>query len=355
MFLLIKFSIITYMRSLKQLIYGGIFLIILALIVWWIIGLVYTPNPTCFDNRKNQGETGIDCGGPCVSCEIKSLAPISISNKYVIPLPDGIGIAVELTNRNTNWAARSFDYVITLKDQFGNSLGSFDGNSFIYGGELKYIVVPRVQIVSNSVASIDMDIQDPQWVPAAQFQKPDTEMQDLRTIYEEGIMVSANIYNKDVQLFTNMQVLALVFNRSGSLIGASQTIIDSLSALASAQVRILFPKNLDLYQPIILPTVSFSKTLKQDDTGTDVKNLQGVLAEQGFYTGAISGFFDQDTIGAVQRFQSENNLAPTGELDETTRAFLNNLLQSQTPQQTAPVKDTSVDASRTKVFVNAKR
>jgi hypothetical protein len=343
------------MRSLKQFLYSGFFLIILALIVWWIVGLVYTPNPTCFDNRKNQNETGVDCGGPCISCEIKSLKPVSVSNKYIIPLPDGIGIAVELVNQNADWGASSFVYTVTLKDQFGNSLGSFSGNSFIYGGELKYIVVPRVQVVGSSVASIEMDIQDPQWMPAMQFQKPDIEIQDLRTTDNQGIIVSANVYNKDARSFQNTQILALVFNRSGALIGASQTVIDSLSALEIKNVRVLFPKNLDLYQPIIAPTISLSKTLAQDDTGTDVKNLQSILAEQGFYTGAISGFFDQDTAGALQQFQSENNIEPTGELNETTRVFINNLLQSETPQQTAPVKDTSVDATKTKVFINAKR
>lgn len=28
-----------------------------------------TVQPTCFDNIQNQGETGIDCGGPCQACE----------------------------------------------------------------------------------------------------------------------------------------------------------------------------------------------------------------------------------------------------------------------------------------------
>ena len=26
------------------------------------------PAPTCFDGIQNQGETGVDCGGPCSSC-----------------------------------------------------------------------------------------------------------------------------------------------------------------------------------------------------------------------------------------------------------------------------------------------
>lgn len=26
------------------------------------------PTPTCYDGKQNQGETGIDCGGPCASC-----------------------------------------------------------------------------------------------------------------------------------------------------------------------------------------------------------------------------------------------------------------------------------------------
>ncbi len=343
------------MRLLKQILYGGLFLIILALIIWWLVGLVYTPNPTCFDNSKNQGEEGVDCGGPCLSCTIKTLTPIAIQNKYVIPVGNEVGIVVELVNKNIGWAAKSFDYTITLKDQFGASLQAISGSSFVYGGELKDVVVPLVSVHSTTVASVDMSIQNPQWVTSDSFSKPAIEVQDTGTLYDQGIVVQAKINNKDAQSFINAQVLALVFNRAGALIGASKTRVDSLPTSESKQVRVIFSKDLSLYQPIIAPNVSFSHILNPGDTGDEVKNLQNVLAEQGLYTGTITGFFDDATQKALSAFQEKNKLQTTGIFTEETRIFVNNLLTSETPQQNTQVKDTSVDASRTKVFVEASR
>lgn len=344
------------MRLLKQLIYGFIFLIILALIIWWIVGLFYTPNPTCFDNSKNQGEEGVDCGGPCLSCAIKSLTPITVQNKYIIPVGNEVGIVVELVNKNIEWAAKSFDYTLTLKDQFGASIQAISGSSFIYAGELKNIVIPLISVNSTTVASVDMSIQSPQWVISDSFSKPNIEIQDTGTIYDQGIVVQAKINNKDTQSFVNAQVLALVFNRAGTLVGASKTRIDSLPTFEPKQVRVIFSKELDLYQPSIAPNISFSRTLNPGDTGEDIKNLQSVLAEQGVYTtGTSTGFFDADTQSALKSFQQKNKLSPTGIFDEATRVFVNNLLTSETPQQNTQVKDTSVDASRTKVFVEASR
>ena len=33
-----------------------------------IKGLPSKPCPTCNDGVQNQGESGIDCGGPCTTC-----------------------------------------------------------------------------------------------------------------------------------------------------------------------------------------------------------------------------------------------------------------------------------------------
>ncbi|MBK7389722.1 MAG: hypothetical protein IPI23_11835 [Bacteroidetes bacterium] len=40
-----------------------------------------TPTATCSDGIQNQGETGIDCGGPCAACPTATL-----SNCWVILL-----------------------------------------------------------------------------------------------------------------------------------------------------------------------------------------------------------------------------------------------------------------------------
>src|SRR5436853_6975316 len=50
-----------------------------------------TPAPTCSDGIQNQGETGVDCGGPCSACPTvlcngngeSKYQPLALNNEWV--------------------------------------------------------------------------------------------------------------------------------------------------------------------------------------------------------------------------------------------------------------------------------
>jgi len=53
-------------------------IIIFLFILGTIFYFVFKPNESCFDGIQNQNETDIDCGGDCVSCEVKELEDIVV-------------------------------------------------------------------------------------------------------------------------------------------------------------------------------------------------------------------------------------------------------------------------------------
>ncbi len=53
-----------------------------------------------------------------------------------------------------------------------------------------------------------------------------------------------------------------------------------------------------------------STTLKEGSTGSDVRNLQYVLYELGYYDGSIDGIYSATTADAVRAFQVNNALSP---------------------------------------------
>jgi hypothetical protein len=93
-----------------------------------------------------------------------------------------------------------------------------------------------------------------------------------------------------------------------------------------------------------------SKTLAQDEPER-CKEFTKYTCRTGILYGSDSDFLTKIPRRALQQFQSENNIEPTGRIKRNNTVFINNLLQSETPQQTAPVKDTSVDATKTKVLL----
>lgn len=54
------------------------------------------------------------------------------------------------------------------------------------------------------------------------------------------------------------------------------------------------------------------------DPITEIEGLQGRLINLGFYTGAIDGSLNKETVRALINFQNESNLNPTGKPDEPT-------------------------------------
>ena len=63
-------------------------------------------------------------------------------------------------------------------------------------------------------------------------------------------------------------------------------------------------------------------SLRQGESGESVSCLQGALAAAGYFTGSVSGQFDQPTYDAVRRVQEERNLYVDGVVGRETALSL---------------------------------
>lgn len=98
------------------------------------------------------------------------------------------------------------------------------------------------------------------------------------------------------------------------------------NATAAVQQE-LFSKNADEYSGYI--------TLKRGDQNARVKDMQRRLAELGYDTGALDGYFGKQTQAAVKAFQRNCRLKETGVADPAT---LKALYSSDAPIYQPPVK-----------------
>ncbi len=74
-------------------------------------------------------------------------------------------------------------------------------------------------------------------------------------------------------------------------------------------------------------------------TADRIKEIQGKLAEAGYYSGQPSGRWDSATTAAMQKFQESQNLKPTGKLDALTLQKLglgSTVAGLAPPQKTTP-------------------
>jgi 3D (Asp-Asp-Asp) domain-containing protein len=74
--------------------------------------------------------------------------------------------------------------------------------------------------------------------------------------------------------------------------------------------------------PAPSPAPEADKLIKHGARGDDVKMVQKLLADTGYYVGQIDGVFGGGTLEAVKRFQVYNGLTPDGVVGKETIAFL---------------------------------
>ena len=345
-------------RPLKQLIYGVGFLAVVFLFGWGIKAVFFSSPPSCFDGIQNQGETGIDCGGPCISCDAKKAKPIAVNYATVFKAGSGLGVVAEIQNPNTTLGASVVPYSIALINALGAVQQTITGETFVYPGEIKYIIEPYVAQDPAQItqAQVSIPTSTIAWIGADQLPKPQIDVQNINTGMNPTMQVTGRIVNQTQYDFAAPVVDALVYNKNGSILAASQVTLGDLPAFGNESFVIPFASDLTLYVPPQAPQIpSFPRNLSVGMNGDDVTSLQQVLAEQGMLSRTPTGYYDDATVQAVKQLQVQLKVPQTGILDEATRSALVAFLQAQVPYVPQDTQLGTVDPTRTRVFVEVKR
>ena len=214
-------------RLRKQIIYSLIVLSILFLFSYLIFLKFKKPTiATCFDNKQNQGEEGIDCGGPCPPCEIESAEPLRIYPiKYLI-YKNSIDILGVLENPNKNLAFKRLKYYFEIYDIDNNLRETTTIKETSLDPETKkYLLEINYPKPNFTLGEIKLKIFDPDLEDLEKKQKEEISV----VFYNEKIVFEDNKWKIKLNLFNkslysqNIEVIGLVYDVNNSLIGFSKT------------------------------------------------------------------------------------------------------------------------------------
>ena len=107
--------------------------------------------------------------------------------------------------------------------------------------------------------------------------------------------------------------------------------------------------------PTPSPTPAYNvpaRTLRDGDSGEDVKSVQTRLKELGYYTGTVDGKYGTGTIAAVTAFQSQNGLSADGVAGSGTYRVLFSDSARPAPSSPTPAPTATPDPS---TFTNLKK
>jgi len=233
-------------RVSKQVFFLIIYAVLFALVVWGAY-LIFKPDATCFDNKKNQSEEETDCGGPCKSCEINKLSPLQIQNSEAVFIADNsVSLAARVTNSNIRYGARSFDYTWNVIDRNGTVARTEVGKSYIYPSETKYVILPTLNVPFSSIGSVDLIIENIDWRSIDEFPKPNIVIREMRTeVSGDKVVTNGAFVNNEAYKLIKADITGVLFDNSGKVIAVSYSNYSGVEAFAARFFQVTFSPSVD--------------------------------------------------------------------------------------------------------------
>jgi hypothetical protein len=229
-------------RLLKQLVYGFSYLFILAALAGLIYYLYFIPEPSCFDDIQNQDEAAVDCGGTCIDCELKTLKLLVKEAKVFDVNQSRLTIIAEIVNPSSNYVLKDFDYEFQVFNSFGDLLKTLSGRSYINTNQVKYLVVPALDLSKKDIGQVKIVIPNENWEPKSVLPSFNLKFTGIKTTPAlRTVQVDGKLVNDFSTGFSSLTLVAVLFNKNNQVINASTTKLDEVAAFSENQFTIFFP------------------------------------------------------------------------------------------------------------------
>lgn len=225
----------------RQILYLSVFFLILAVIAVGLY-LVYKPKPTCFDQKQNQDEVGVDCGGSCTlacSSQIERVKilwakPFEISKGYY-------DFAAMIENQNPNFGVKKIKYTIRFVDDKNILIVDKTGETFLNPKEKFIIFATGIYTGERVAKKAFIQFEDnPIWV---RVDKQVPEIYITEKVFDNNgsPRLKATVSNNTLLDLTNVQFNVILSDSEQVSFAASATALNSLARQTSQDIYFTWP------------------------------------------------------------------------------------------------------------------
>ena len=208
-----------------------------------VVYKVLTIPPTCSDGKRNQGETAIDRGGPCLILDQSNLQPSPVMWARAFKVRDGSYSAVAyVENPNIDAGVRAAHYLFKMYDSENILVAERKGTTFIMPSGITPVFEGGVETGKRVVAHTFFSLSAP-----LVWERMKDMSQDIRVSDEKINSVNtkprltATLHNISVVPLYDIFVVAVVFDTAGNAFTASQTNLQRLEPDETNHVVFTWP------------------------------------------------------------------------------------------------------------------
>lgn len=230
----------------RQLIVVMGFIAILLLIAAAIIIPKLTKEPTCFDNKQNGSELGVDCGGGCAKICGFQTADVVVRWAGVFPVTPTVSNAVAyIQNPNIAAAARNVPYQFKIYDEDHQFITERNGVAYIAPNGASAIFEGGIQVGTRTPKFAEFRFTtDPLWVSL------DPRVSTINVVPSNPVLENETTKPKLTGTISNVSdrysvsdiiVIAIAYDSEDNAVAASQTTVPGLAPAGSSEVFFTWP------------------------------------------------------------------------------------------------------------------
>ncbi len=216
-----------------------LFLVFLAfLILLFLVGYLFLkPEPTCSDGIQNQGEKGVDCGGPCAPCalviETKEIEVLGA--EFVSSTEGNFDVVVKVKNPNDLIGAKNFTLKVIFLDENGLVLGEIEKkDGFALPKEEKQVLIYGAKTLGMPF-SVQAKIENVSWEKFSQYETPrfviiNKNYQKLSGGSAWFSQARGTLVNRSGIDFETVSVNVILRDESGKLLAINHQIINTITS-----------------------------------------------------------------------------------------------------------------------------
>lgn len=199
--------------------------------------------PSCFDKKQNQGEEGIDCGGPCTKlCGEAIIEPLVIWKRFFRVAPGVYTLGALIENQNAVAMANDAEYTFELyKDEalLERRSGRIDLNARSFTPIIESNVTTG-QIVPNRI-EFSLKTENVDW------QRQEELNFDLLVTDERIVQLSpqpridAVVTNTSLETIRDAEIAIVLTDSRKNVMGISKTFISEIASKDKKNIVFTWP------------------------------------------------------------------------------------------------------------------
>ncbi|MDQ5957697.1 MAG: hypothetical protein QG665_21 [Patescibacteria group bacterium] len=221
-------------------------IVLTVLLVFAVVAGFYfyftKPLPSCLDGKQNQGEWGVDCGGPCARvCRSETQPLVTLWTRVFEITPGNYTAVAYVENPNRLLGLPTFNYEFVLTDFKGTEIARASGESFANPKERFIVFSSNIMAPAGTANRSFLGFPDNfVW---QRLDKDPLKIQMKRKNFslEPSPNLSAEVLSEEIKTINRFPVYVVLSDKNGNAISASATFVDSLGAQSATDVYFTWP------------------------------------------------------------------------------------------------------------------